>query len=535
MVVKLSTTSKIVLLSSIVLFPALQLCSQEREASVIREVRHGISAPLRSIQDTPVAESEMDKGEFVDQDKAVAVKSGSRAAHVPSYDSALQSGAALAQSATQGISFPGVSSAGRVVPDTNGAAGRTQYMQWANAQFAVFSKTTGKRLLIGQGNRFWSGFGGPCQTTNPNDGVILYDKLASRWVVSHYAGSGSSYFQCVAISTTTDATGSYYQYAFSLTTKYYPDYYYPDYAKIASWWDAYYLSINMQNPKSGFAPEGGLICALDRQNMLVGNSPRPPQCFPTSAEYMSLLPSDLDGATKPPAGSPNYLLNLGTNSLNLWKFHVNWTTPSLSTLTGPTKIAVATFSEACGEAEFCIPQPGGNSSSLDSLGDRLMHRLAYHNFGSYESIVATHSVNPPTNAWSGIRWYEIRNPGGTPTVYQQGTFSPPDQQSRWMGSIAMDKVGDIAIGYSVSSDFLNPAIRYTGRLVSDPLGTMETEVNVIIGNGVQTTSDRWGDYSGMSVDPVDQCTFWYTNQYVPTNGDDNWATYITSFKFPSCD
>jgi len=266
--------------------------------------------------------------------------------------------------------------------------------------------------------------------------------------------------------------------------------------------------------------------------MLAGKSATA-QCFTTTVENMSLLPADLDGTTAPPTGAPNYLLDLGTNALNLWKFHVNWTTPSLSTLTGPTKIVVAAFSKACGGLQ-CIPQPPpGTSSGLDSLADRLMHRLSYRNFGTHQSLVAVHSVNPPTNSYSAIRWYEIRNPGGTPTVYQQGTFSP-DQKSRWMPSIAMDQNGDIAVGYSVSSNLVNPGIRYAGRLASDTLGTLEAEVTILTGSGVQTTTYRWGDYSGMSVDPADECTFWYTNQYLLTTGDYNWTTNITSFKFPTC-
>lgn len=502
---------------------------------VIREVRHGVSAPLRNIQDIPAAaESDMDEAGTdeagIDQDEAenkiFGVKNELQTEHIPGFDPALQISAALPASSTQGISFAGVGAAGRVVPDTNGAAGSTQYMQWANSRFAVYSKATGKQLLLGLGNRFWSSFGGPCQTTNPNDGVVLYDKIAARWIVSHYAGTGP-YVQCVAVSTSSDATGSYHQYSFPLPTSYFPDY-----GKIAGWPDGYYLSINMEDQNDNFAPKGGLICVLDRTSMLAGKAATA-QCFTTSVSNMSLLPADLDGTNPPPAGSPNYLLDLGTNALNLWKFHVDWQTPSNSTLTGPTKIAVSAFSEAC-NGGVCIPQPEtGTSALLDSLGDRLMHRLVYRNFGGHQSLVAAHSVNPPTNAWSAIRWYEIRNPGGTPAVYQQGTFSP-DQKSRWMPSIDIDKSGDIAVGYSVSSNLVNPAIRYAGRLATDALGTLEAEVNVIIGNGVQTTVNRWGDYSGMSVDPTDECTFWYTNQYVPANGSDNWATYITSFKFAAC-
>jgi hypothetical protein len=531
MVAKMSATSKIVLLSGSLLFPALHLCSQEREAIVIRDVQHGISAPLRDIRDTPVAELEADRDEMQDQDREQGqdkvLKSGSQVAHVPAYDPALQT-ELVASKLTQGKRIQGLGSTGRVVPDANGAAGATQYMQWVNSGFAIYLKATGALVLSGRGNKFWSGLTGPCESTNPNDGVILYDKLAQRWVVSHYAGSGP-YVQCVAVSTTTDATGSYYQYAFTL-----PSSYFPDYGKISSWPDAYYLSVNLLNQNNSFIPEGGTVCALERANMLAGKSATA-QCFTTSVKYMSLLPADLDGTTAPPAGSPNYLLDLGTNALELWKFHVDWVTPSNSTLTGPTSIAVAKYTEAC-SGGVCIPQPPpatGTSSLLDSLADRLMHRLEYRNFGTHESIVAVHSVDPPTNAWSGIRWYEIRNPAGTPTVYQQGTFSP-DQQSRWMPSIAMDKNNDIVVGYSVSSNLVNPSIRYTGRLSTDTLGTLETESNVVIGDGVQTLTDRWGDYSGMSVDPADDCTFWYTNQYLPTTGNSNWATFIVSFKFPSC-
>jgi hypothetical protein len=528
MVTTMKATFKIAVFASMLSFVSLNLYAQEGGAIVVREVRHAVSAPLREITDTPAAEEpETDQGEA--EDKIVAAKKDAQAEHVPSFDPALQTGAAVAASSVQGISFRGISAAGRVVPDANGAAGATQYMQWANAQVAIYAKATGKRLLIGQGNRFWAGLGGPCQTTNPNDGVILYDKIAARWVVSHYAGTGP-YFQCVAISTSTDATGSYYQYAFSLPTTYFTDY-----GKIATWSDAYYISINSLNQNDNFEPVGGLVCALQRTRMLAGESATA-QCFTTSVANMSLLPADLDGTTAPPTGAPNYLLDLGPDALNLWKFHVNWQTPSLSTLTGPTKIAVSAFSEACGGGQ-CIPQPPpatGTSSLLDSLADRLMHRLSYRNFGTHQSLVVSHSVNPPTNAWSAIRWYEIRNPGGaTPTVYQQGTFSP-DQKSRWMPSIAMDQSGDIAVGYSVSSNLVNPGIRYAGRLSTDALGTLETEVSIIIGDGVQTTTYRWGDYSGMSVDPADDCTFWYTNQYLLATGDYNWTTNITSFKFPSC-
>jgi len=239
--------------------------------------------------------------------------------------------------------------------------------------------------------------------------------------------------------------------------------------------------------------------------------------------------------TGPTAGTPNYVLNFGTNKLNLWKFHVDFTTPANSTLTGPTAISVAAFTAACGGGT-CIPQPGTNNK-LDSLADRLMNRLVYRNLGTSESLLVNHSVKISGNKRSevdGVRWYELRLTGGNASVYQQGTFSP-DSNSRWMGSIAMDKNGNIAMGYSVSSGSVKPGIRYTGRAPGDTLGNMQSEATVITGNGVQTGSlHRWGDYSSMSVDPSDDCTFWYTTQYIPANGSFNWNTRINSFKMAGC-
>src|SRR5947209_4766880 len=256
-------------------------------------------------------------------------------------------------------------------------------------------------------------------------------------------------------------------------------------------------------------------------------------CMQQNPSVDSLLPADLDGTTPPPAGEPNFYLQMvAPSNLNLFKFHVDFTTPSNSTFTGPTAIPVASFSEACGRGT-CIPQPG-TTQQLDSLSDRLMFRLAYRNFGDHESLVVNHSVTAGSSV--GVRWYEIRSPNATPTVFQQGTFSP-DSQYRWMGSIAMDQSGDIAVGYSASSSSNFPAVRYTGRVPSDPAGTMESENSIIEGTGSQTNGNggrRWGDYSSMSIDPVDDCTFWYTNEYLTTNGSFNWKTRIASLKFTSC-
>jgi hypothetical protein len=274
--------------------------------------------------------------------------------------------------------------------------------------------------------------------------------------------------------------------------------------------------------------------------MLAG-LPATQQCFQLSSSFGGLLPSDLDGTIPPPAGSPNYFLNFGSNSLNLWKFHVDWANSPNTTLTGPTNIPVAAFTPACNRGA-CIAQPG-TTQKLDSLADRLMYRLAYRNFlDGHEALVVNHSVCIGSGGQclrgsqrpSGVRWYELRNLAGTPAVYQQATYAP-DSTSRWMGSIAMDKQGNMALGYSASSSSVAPSIRYTGRLSTDVLNTMQTE-NIIkpgVGSQLQNLS-RWGDYSSMTVDPVDDCTFWYTTEYLKASGTWNWSTWITSFKFPGC-
>ncbi len=405
-------------------------------------------------------------------------------------------------------------------PDTNGTVGATQYVQWVNTSFAVFNKSTGA-LIAGPtaGNTLWSGFGGGCQSNNDGDPIVLYDKAAQRWIFSQFSVSTTPYLQCIAVSTTSDATGTYNRYSFQYGN-------FDDYPKMGVWSDAYYETFNMFN---GNTFVGADACAYNRTAMLAGTAATQ-VCFQQGSSVGGLLPSDLDGATAPPAGSPNYLLYFGTNNLNLYKFHVDFNTPSNSTFTGPTVITVAAFSPLCAGGT-CVPQPG-TTQKLDSLADRLMYRLAYRNFGTHESLVVNHSVVAGSSG--GVRWYEIQNPSGTPVVAQQSTFAP-DSSYRWMGSVAMDQAGDMALGYSVASSSLNPTVRYTGRVPTDPSGTMEAEVNVVTGSGSQTGSlSRWGDYSAMQVDPVDDCTFWYTQEYIKTNGSFNWNTRIANFKFPTC-
>ncbi len=428
---------------------------------------------------------------------------------------------------TNVLSFNGIGSTGFAPPDPNASVGSTQVVETVNDSYQVFNKSTGASQLgpVSIGN-LWVGFGGICETGNLSDPVVLFDKAAGRWVIAIVAFDSlfSNNAECIAVSTSSDATGSFNRYALSFGSDL------NDYTKMSVWPDAYYLSANIFPYGGAFV--GPAACALDRTAMLSGSTATA-QCFLLGTNDASLLPSDLDGATAPPSGSPNFFLELGTStSLNLYKFHVDFANSSNTTLTGPVNISVPSYTDACGgSGGTCIPQRG-TSQQLDTLGERLMFRLAYRNFGNHESLVATHSI--ASGSSTAVRWYEIRSPNATPAVYQSGTFAP-DASSRWMPSIAMDKAGDIALGYSVSSSTLYPSIAYTGHVPGDALGTMDAETTILTGLGSQTGGlSRWGDYTSMAIDPADDCTFWYDNQYQPANGSFNWTTRLASFSFPSC-
>ncbi len=334
---------------------------------------------------------------------------------------------------------------------------------------------------------------------------------------------------CVAVSTSSDATGTFHLYKFSYGTTL------PDYPKLGVWPDAYYVTTD-SFPNGGFFT-GAETCALDRTNMLAGNAAKM-ICFKRRTSDVAMLPSDLDGATPPPAGSPNYEMDLASSTkLNLYKFHVDFNVPTNSTFTGPTTLTVASYTDACASTGVCIVQPSPGEK-LDALGDRLMYRLAYRNFGTHEALVVNHSIKATGtgNAPSAVRWYEVRSPGSSPVIFQQGTVGGGTSSvARWMGSIGMDKVGDIALGYSKSSSTVKPSIEYVGRVPTDALGKMESAKGIIAGTGVQTNSfNRWGDYSSMAIDPTDDCTFWYTQEYYKTTGSFNWNTRMASFKFTGC-
>jgi len=415
-------------------------------------------------------------------------------------------------------------------PDTVGDVGPDHYIQAVNTSVGIYDKDTGARLV---GLTFDALFTGPpgsaCDNNNAGDVVVLYDASVDRWVVTDFAWfnfNTGPFYQCIAVSQTGDpVAGGWYFYELRADTGGFTGYL-NDYPKLGVWSDGWYMSANMFQivaPGTGF---GVRLWALDRASMIGGgalNEVHFDTCFGGVCD--SLLPSNYRGAL-PPAGSPYYFLGaVAPDSLGLFEFDVDWATPGNSTLTGPVSIPVAPFAIAPS-----IPQQG-SGMLLDSLSFRLMMQLQYRNLDGVESLWANHSV--ASGGVVGVRWYELQDPGGAPTLVQQGTYQP-DNTYRWMGALGVDQDGNMAVGYSQSSTSMYPSIKYAGRLAGETPGILpQNEATLINGTGAQLSYTRWGDYSAMTVDPVDDCTFWYTTEYYITTGT-NWQTRIGSFKFPSC-
>ena len=440
--------------------------------------------------------------------------------------------------------FEGVSNVDGVLPpDPEGDVGPNHYVQWVNLSLAIWDKSG--TLLAGPiaGNALWSNVSDPCATQNDGDPIVLYDHLANRWFLSQPARpDGGPYYQCIAVSKSPDPLGQYWLYDFRLS-----DTLLNDYPHFGVWPDGYYMSINQF--ANGTTWNGAGAVVFEREQMLLGQLATALyfDLFAVDSTFGGMLPSDLDGPP-PPAGAPNYFAEVDdanflppNDALRIWQFHVDWANLNNSTfgINGQpdTILDTAPFDllPCLGATTLnCIPQKG-TSRKLDSLGDRLMYRLQYRNFGDHESLVVNHTVDAGSGR-AGIRWYELRDPGGNPTIYQQGTYGPADTEHRWMGSAALDRQGNLAIGFSVSGSNTYPSIRYSGRLASDPLGTLpQGEATLRAGGGSQTNSQvRWGDYTMLAVDPTDDCTFWYTNEYLSSTSDSAWQTRIGSFRFPSC-
>ncbi len=430
------------------------------------------------------------------------------------------------------LNFDGQGYTGVNPPDTEGEVGPNHYVQVINsgggAIFTVYNKDTGA-VISGPHNMDDLG-SGSC-ASGLGDGIAVYDWLADRWVLTEFSSASNDL--CVYVSQTNDIeTTAWNAYAFTA-----PDF--PDYPKYGVWPDAYYVTSNESSTA---------VYALERAEMLAGNAATFQRfTAPDLAGFgfQALTPADLDGHTPPPVGSPNYIMrhrddevhNPGSNNptedyLEIWAFDVDWTTPANSSFTKVTDLAISEIdSSLCGLTSFsCFPQQG-SGTTLDPLREVIMWRLQYRNFGSHETLVGNLVTDVDGTDHGGIRWFELRKSGAAPwSLYQEGTYAP-DAHSRWMASIAMDGSGNMAMGYSVSSSSMFPSIRYVGRLSSDTLGTMPQGETNIVNGASANASNRWGDYSRMSVDPVDDCTFWYTHMYA-TGG--NWQTRITKFKFDEC-
>ena len=430
-------------------------------------------------------------------------------------------------SATTGVSFTAIPSPGYAPSDSNLAVGPNDIVEVVNVQFAVYSKSGS--TLAGPTNiqSLFSSLSGDCSSGTYGDPIALYDRQADRWLLS-MIGRGSTLSECIAISKTNDPAGAYYLYGYSFGSNL------NDYPKLSTWAtttnSAYLATFNIFAGGSNFT--GADLCGMDRTKALAGNASAAMLCQETPNSEGSYLPADMDGPTPPVDGTPGVFISWYNNSpgqLYLRKLTLNFSAGT-ATLSSPTVISVASDNLACGGGT-CVPEEG-TTQELDSLGDRLMYRFAVRHFSDHDRAVVNHAV--ATGSTVGVRWYELYDPAGSVTLNQQGTFAP-DSTYRWMASLAEDQLGDIGLGYSVSSTSIFPGIRFTGRVPADALGTMESETGLVVGTGAQEGGlSRWGDYTAMQVDPSDDCTFWYVDQYQAVTGSFDWSTNISSFIFNGC-
>ncbi len=516
-------------------------------AQVSAPVKMDVSPALRSIPPLKV----VPEGKKAPENPPIPRKDRAIGNGATGVDAALQQAPGATNMPAPLSSFEGVHNTfGVLPPDTQGDVGPNHYIQWVNLGFAIFDKT-GAQLYPASGsalgNTIWTGFGGPCEADNDGDPQTNYDHLADRWVMSQFAlpnYPNGPFYQCFAVSQTPDPLGQWYRYQYTVSaTKL------NDYPKIGVWPDGYYMTVNQFVMPAG--NWGGLgVFVYERDQMLTGGVARQIY-FDTGAvtgNYGGATPADLDGLAPPP-GTPGYVMEwddstwIGdpTDTLRIWEVHADWTNPANSTFgTNASydpnfKLATADAVPLCINNRACISQPG-TTAKLDAIGDRLMQRLQYRLVGGVPRLTTNMTVDAGSGR-AGVRWYQLADSGTGWTLADQGTFAgdPGDTDSRWMGSAALDVQGNMAVGYSAASATTFPSIRYNGRLAGDPAGTLGAEATLIAGTGSQThSSSRWGDYSALSVDPTDECTFWYTQEYYQTTGSANWQTRIGTFKFPGC-
>lgn len=483
----------------------------------------------------------------------------------PSRDTVVQNISVEPTLADPEVSFDGLSNQNNAAsfgfqvspPDTNGDIGPNHYVQMSNLLVRVFNKAGAPVTQPFRLSSLFQDLGGQCAAEDAGDPVVLYDPLSDRWVLTQFAFATTAappYHECFAISQTPDPTGSYFLFDFVT-----PGANFPDYPKLGVWSDAYYMTTNQF--LNGATFNGAGIFAFERAKMVAGD--------PTAAMvYVNLnttdfpegiggmLPADVDGLTPPPLGVPGVFSYFtadefgdAADALRVFDFRVDFATPAASTFTeraeSPIRVAAFNPLTPTGRDDVVQPPAASTAAALDSIADRLMFRLAYRNFGGHESLFATHSVNVGTGTSlttfrSGVRYYELRRSPGEPfAVAEQATFAP-DTDSRWMPSGAMDHQGNLAVGYNVASRTTFPSMRYAGRLATDPSGGLfQGERSLVAGTGVQTnTGSRWGDYSTLSVDPSDDCTFWFTSEYYTAASQAassvGWLTRIGRFRFPEC-
>lgn len=432
-----------------------------------------------------------------------------------------------------------------IPPDTFGDVGFNHYIQVVNSLVRIFDKSGNPLTPPFKLSSLFTPLGTPCSTRNDGDPVVLFDVLAGRWLLSQFCTQFPPFRQMIAVSRTGNPLGEYYIYEFVM-----PNVKLNDYPKFGVWTDAYYMSTD-EFLGSDYAGSGAF--AFDKAKMLKGDPTASYIYFdlasPTTIRLGGILPADFDGLNPPPTGAPNIFVGYTAteygdpiDAIRLFDFHADFQNPQNSYFTermeSPVQVAAFDPTSPPGRADIAQPPPG---EKLDSQSDRLMYRVGYRNFGTHESLVFNQTVriSPIDQIYrAGVRLYELRRTGGVFNVYEQTTIGDTET-SRFMGSAAQDHQGNLAVGYSVSNEIKKPSIIYTGKLSSEPIGTFRGEAALIEGTGVQKAFGfRWGDYSGMSIDPVDDCTFWITNEYYSLESqeesDFGWLTRIGKFRFPEC-
>ena len=432
-----------------------------------------------------------------------------------------------------------------IPPDPNGDVGLNHYVQAVNALVRIFDKNGTPQTPPFKLSSIFAPLGTPCSTRNDGDPIVLYDALADRWFLSQFCNNFPPFRQLIAVSKTGDPTGEYYIYEFVM-----PNVKQNDYPKFGVWSDAFYMSTD---EFFGGDYAGSGVFAFDRTKMLKGDPTASYIYFdlasPTTLRIGGLLPSDLDGLNAPPTGAPNVFAGYAAteygdpnDALRLFDFHADFANPTNSTFIeraeSPLNVAAFDPTSPDGRTDIAQPTPG---EPLDSQSDRLMYRAAYRNFGSYESIVFNQTVRltPLDQTYrAGVRVYELRRQNNIFSVAEQTTIGDVET-SRWMASAAQDYLGNIAVGYSFGSEEKKPSILYTGKTANDPVGAFRSEATLAEGTGVQTAFGfRWGDYTQITPDVTDDCTFWLTNQYYTLESQEEspfgWLTRIGKFKFSEC-